>query len=190
MSASPHRSRTSSGRRAQAHVSDDAALRPDAVLVRVALIFVVIFALLQAAILGLAYIGMFDRLMVATASLTGACSAATGVVVTVRGNEIFLATRILSIDLDCTGLSLAAIYAAIVLAYPLSAKSKVIGLAVGLPIIFVANFARLVAVVQLSGRLGDDAFLFVHDYLFMVAMVAAVVAVWAAFLSWAKRNAS
>lgn len=168
----------------------DAPLSPDAGLLRVALWFFVIYAVLQTTAWYLAFTGYFDSLLEAMASLTGACSNVTGVPATVAGNEIFLATRILRIDLDCTGISLMLIYTALVLAYPLSIKRKLIGLAIGLPVIAVANLIRLTVVAQLSGPLGDKAFLFVHDYLFKVLMMGVVIVLWGLYLASAKRNAS
>ena len=168
----------------------EARLSPDAGLVKVAVTFVVIFAVMQALVLVLATRGFFEPILNATASFTGACSNATGVPAAVAGNEIALSSRILRIDLDCTGISLMLIYAALVLAYPLSIKRKLIGLGIGIPAIAVFNQLRLLAVAQLSGVLADDVFYFVHDYLFKVLMVAVVIVLWALYLASARRHAA
>lgn len=168
----------------------DARLSPDAGLVKVAVTFVVVFAVMQALVLILATRGFFEPILNATASFTGACSNATGVPATVAGNEILLESRILRIDLDCTGISLMLIYTALILAYPLSLKRKLIGLAVGIPAIALFNQLRLLAVAQLSGVLPDDVFFFVHDYLFKVLMVAVIIALWAVYLASARRHAA
>lgn len=165
-------------------------LAPDRTLVKVAVVFFVVFAALQAGAWLLAHNGALDPLLDATADLAGACSRATGVQAGVTGNEIVLANRILRIDLDCTGISLAAVYVALVVAYPLSLRRKLVAIFAGLPVLFVANLARLVAVAQLSGLLDDRTFLFVHDYLFKVVMIAVVVALWGVYLSSARRHAT
>lgn len=165
-------------------------LAHDAVLFKVGLRFLLIYGVLQTVVWFLGYRGALDPILKTTADFTGACSNLTGVEATVTGNEVVLATRVLRIDLDCTAISLMLVYAALVLAYPLSTKSRAIGLAVGLPVIAVANMLRLVAVAQLSGPLSERSFLFVHDYLFKIAMVAVIVALWLAYLSWARRRAA
>ena len=166
------------------------ALSPDTDLMKIAVRFFVIFALLQTGLWLLAYNGLLDPLLALTADMTGSCSNATGVQATVAGNDVYLASRILRIDPECTGLSIAIVYAALVLAYPLSSRDKLMGICLGLPVLFVANMIRLTAVAQLSGRLEDDAFLFVHDYLFKIGMVIIVILVWGAYLSWARHRAS
>ncbi len=165
-------------------------LAPDVKLVRVAVTFFVVFALLQVALWALVYRGYFDPVQEWMAGITGACSVATGVPATVAGNDVFLQSRILRIDADCTGVTLMMIYAALVIAYPLGWKNKLIGLAFGIAAIFVANLIRLVAVAQFSAPLDDRTFMFVHDYLFKVAMMAVVIGAWALYLAYARRHAS
>ncbi len=170
--------------------SSEPRLAPDARITRVAVTFFIIYAVLQAALWALVYRGYFDPVMEWTAVVTGACSVATGVPATVAGNEVALQSRILRIDADCTGVTLMMIYTALVLAYPLGWRNRLIGLAFGIAAIFVANLIRLVTVAQLSGPLKDRAFLFVHDYLFKIVMMAIVIAAWALYLAYARRHAT
>jgi len=165
------------------------SLTPDRVLLKVAVLFIAIYALMQALVWFLALRGWFDPVMESLATFTGACSVATGLSATVTGNEVILANRILRIDLDCTGITLMMLYSALVLAYPLSVKRKAMWIAIGLPVLILANLLRLIAVAQLSAPLGNDAFLFVHDYLFKVAMIAVVIVLWSLFLTSARRHA-
>ena len=165
-------------------------LAPDVKLVRVAVTFFIIYALLQVVLWALVYRGYFNPVQEWTAWLTGACAVATGVPAQVAGNEVALQSRILRIDADCTGVTLMMIYAALVLAYPLGWKNKLIGLAFGLAAIFVTNLIRLVVVAQLSAPLEERAFMFVHDYLFKIVMMAVVIAAWALYLAYARRHAS
>lgn len=158
-------------------------------LIKVAVMFVVSYAVLQTGVWLVGYFGWLDEVLLVTATATGACANLTGVPATVVGNQVFLASRTLQIDPQCTGVSLAMLYAALVLAYPLGLRHKLIGLAVGLPALILTNMLRLTAVAQLSGPLDDEAFLFVHDYLFMIVMMGAVIAFWVAYLEWARRSA-
>ena len=165
-------------------------LTPDIKLLRVAVTFFIIYAALQAALWALVYRGYFDPIQEWTAVFTGACAVATGVPATVTGTEILLSTRILRIDADCTGVTLMMIYTALVLAYPLGWKNKLIGLTFGIAAIFVTNLIRLVAVAQLSGPLDQRTFMFVHDYLFKIVMMAVVIAAWALYLAYSRRHAA
>lgn len=163
-------------------------LSPDAGLLKVGLRFILIYAVLQTGVWFLGDRGVLDPILKVTADLTGVLSNLTGVDATVTGYDVLLATRILRIDLDCTGISLVLVYASLVLAYPLGIKRKSIGLVAGIPVIAAANMARLVAVAQLSGPLSDEGFVFVHDYLFKIAMVAVVLVLWVIYLAWARRH--
>ena len=164
-------------------------MSPDVGVLKVAFLFFVIYAITQTAVWFLAYHGYLDPLLDLTARITGACSNITGVPATVAGNEVSLATRLLRIDLDCTGISLMLVYMSLVLAYPMSIRRKLIWLAIGFPVLAVANMLRLIAVAQLSGPLDDRVFFFMHDYLFKIFMFAVVLALWAAYLLSAKRHA-
>jgi len=152
--------------------------------------FAVIYAVLHASLYAITYWGYLEPVMTLTADITGACSNATGLTATVQGNDVVLASRILRIDPDCTGITLMIMYAALVLAYPLSTKRKLLGLVIGIPVIAAANLARLFAVAQLSGVLSDNVFFFVHDYLFKIVMIAVIIAAWAVYLTSARRHAS
>ena len=170
--------------------SSGTRLAPDRTLVKVAVAFAVIYAVLHATLYALTYWGYLEPVMKLTADITGACSNATGLTATVQGNDVVLASRILRIDPDCTGITLMIMYSALVLAYPLSTKRKLLGLVIGIPVIAAANLARLFAVAQLSGVLSDNVFFFVHDYLFKVLMVAVVIVLWALYLASARRRAA
>ena len=157
-------------------------LTPDSGLLRIALFFVLIYAVLQSILWAVGYFGYLDPVMAGTASVTGVCSSLTGVPATVSGNQIFLATRTLRIDPDCTAIAPILIFVALVLAHPASPRHKLIGVLVGVPALLLVNLARLIAVAQLSAPLADKAFFFVHDYLFKIAMVVAVMAAWGIYL--------
>ena len=157
---------------------------------KVAAVFLVLYVLLYVGLQKLVAVGAVAPLLGATATVLGACSRATGLSATTVGTDVYLATRTLRIDLGCTALPLMIVYTALVLAYPLPWRRKAIGLLVGLPVLAIANLVRLVAVAQLSGRLGQGAFLFVHDYMFQIGMVGVVIALWGAYLWQAGRRAA
>jgi exosortase/archaeosortase family protein len=168
--------------------SAEESLSPDPALIRIALVFAGVYALLQATLWYVGSLGWLEPTLTVTAGITGALSNLTGVPATVIGNEVHLSSRILRMDPACTAIPLAILYTALVLAYPLSMWKRTIGTLVGLLLLFLANFVRLTAVAQLSAPLADDTFMFVHDYLFMIAMIAVVIGLWAAYLAWARRS--
>jgi len=156
----------------------------------IALVFVLIFAVSQTFLALLFARGHLDWLIKATTVLAGNAIAFVGIPATVSGNQITLSNHVLEIVPDCTGISLAALYASLVVAYPLSWRTRLVALAVGMPVIAVANLLRLLAVALASEYLSAQAFDFAHDYLFMGTMVLLVVALWVAWLQMAKTRAS
>lgn len=158
-------------------------------LVAVTLVFVLVFTVFESAIWAVESAGGLLALMDLTTRAAGLLIGWVGIHATLSGNQIFLATRVLEIDVDCTAISIAALYAALVIAYPLSIRTRLLALAVGVPVIAVVNLLRLVAVAVASEHLNPVAFSFAHDYLFKVAMVLVVVALWASWLQIARDNA-
>jgi exosortase/archaeosortase family protein len=77
----------------------------------------------------------------------------------------------------CTGVTLLMIFTAAVLAYPATRGQRTQGLAIGLPVLFVANLLRLVALgwVGLHARAQFD---FAHEYCAQVAGIALVGVCW------------
>ncbi|MDR3686258.1 MAG: archaeosortase/exosortase family protein [Coriobacteriia bacterium] len=163
---------------------------PDVSLVRLAVVFACVFALFEAAIWGATATGHLYPLMEITAKTTAGLLSVVGIPVARNGIQLMLSTRILEIDLDCTALQLVALYAALVIAYPLSVRVKLVGLAVGVPAILVANLLRLLGVALAAEHLGPALFAFVHDFLFKVVMVLVIVALWGWWLQMARRNAA
>lgn len=158
-------------------------------VVRIALVFVLGFAIFDLILLGSIRAEWFVALMEATARVAASLMNATGLEASVLRNDITLSTRILRIDPDCTGLLIVGMYSALLVAYPVAWRTRMIGLAVGIPAILGANLFRLVAVGHASELLADEPFAFVHDYLFKVFMVAVVIALWAGWLAYARHQA-
>ena len=152
--------------------------------------FVLGFALLQVAILVLSVQGRLDWLMNANAVVTAAIVGLLDIPVTLQGTQLVMTNHILQIDLECTGITIAALYAALIVAYPLSIRTRLLALAVGLPVLAIVNVVRLVGVALASEYLSPDLFFFAHDYLFRVVMILAVVALWVAWLQVARTHAS
>ena len=163
--------------------------RFDARLVRIALIFVTVFAVLDGILLWTWNTKAFYDVRLWTAAAASALINVSGVPATRLGTSIYLSSRILQIDSDCTALLVLATFVSLLVAYPVSLRTKATGLLVGAPALLAANQLRLVAVAQASEMLLAASFAFAHDYLFKVFMVAVVIGLWAWWLAYARRQA-
>jgi exosortase/archaeosortase family protein len=146
------------------------------------------FAVFSAAILFADKRGLFGPLQIATTAVSQTVVTWLGIAATRSGTLIYLPSRTLAIDLACTAIFIVALYAAIVLAYPVSVPQRLMGIAVGVPIILVGNILRIVAAAEVA-QVAPRSFTFFHDYLFQVGMVLITVAAWAAWLSMVRRDA-
>lgn len=88
---------------------------------------------------------------------------------------------------DCTGWKSMLFLFALVLAVPgVSLRKRAWGIALGLPLVWLGNLARVVGVVAAQGAWGTDAALVIHDWLFQAGLVALVLGIWTAWLMWVK----
>jgi exosortase/archaeosortase family protein len=150
--------------------------------------FAMYFAVFSAAILFADRRGLFAPLQLATTSVAHTFITWVGIPATRSGTLIHMPTRTLAIDLACTAIFIVALYAAIVLAYPVSVPQRLLGIGIGVPIILIGNILRLIAAAEVA-QAAPTAFTFFHDYLFQVGMVLITVAAWAAWLSLVRRDA-
>jgi exosortase/archaeosortase family protein len=156
---------------------------------RVAVIFVLLLAvLLPFTMFSDGWQG-WELLTGATAAVSGACARAVGLQATVVGSMIMLPSRSLQIDPGCTAVTLLAVYLALIFAYPVSNRMRLLAIAVGVPVLLMANIARIVAVAVSAEFLTGRTFYMVHDYLFELAMVFVVLMMWAVWLSVVRKTA-
>ena len=137
-------------------------------------VFFVVFSLISSS---------FDFLRVGTAHLTSAVADLLGMETKVHGSTLSMATMDFEVIAECTGVFAMMIYAAAVVAYPARWKERVLGLVVGIPIIFGVNVARMVALVYVA-LYHENSFEYVHSYLWQGTFVIFVILVW--FL-WIRR---
>ncbi|MBI5231828.1 MAG: archaeosortase/exosortase family protein [Coriobacteriales bacterium] len=123
----------------------------------------------------------------ATSSAAGSLIQVTGVPVSVFGSDVFLPSRKLAIDLECTAVYLIGVFAALTLAYPASWRQRVIGIAFGVPLVIVGNLLRLVVVARVSES-WPAAFDFTHDLLFQISLVLWVLGTWGAWVLWTRTD--
>lgn len=156
----------------------------------IAIVFAVVFLLLLGLSLALEFRGYMDWLMEGNAAILKTIVSWLGIPATRVGRDVYLQNHTLSVAYDCTAITIMALYTAVIVAYPLSAKTRGLALAVGIPVIAVANIVRLVGGALASQYLSSSMFDFLHDYLFKVAMILVVVVLWAVWLQMARTHAS
>jgi exosortase/archaeosortase family protein len=162
----------------------------DKVILALAVRFLVCFAVFFAAIVWLsARTQAVADLQTATAFTATWLMSLTGVAATRVGTIIEVPGRQLAIGADCTGLTIAALLASLVLAYPVRLLTRGIGVLAGVVAIALANLVRLVAIAHMSGA-PDWLFYGAHDFLFQVGMVAVAIGVWAYWLTFARARES
>ena len=89
---------------------------------------------------------------------------------------------------DSTGWKSMLFFFALVVAVPDMGKRKIrlgkraIALAIGLPIIWLGNLARVTGIVLVQQGYGFEAAMFFHDYVYRVGLVALVLVLWAIWL--------
>lgn len=117
------------------------------------------------------------------AAVSRACLRAVGV--DARGSGSLIASPAFSVTIKnvCNGLEVTAIFLAVTLGFPASWKAKLIGLAVGYPVIFAINVARIMVLFVIGFKV-PDVFDAVHYYYAQAFVIIATVAVW---LLWVMR---
>lgn len=156
--------------------------------IKIILKFVVVFALLCLAVGIVAATGLDTRWTELLARQIGHSLSSCGFKSSVSGNLIHTSRRNLAVILECTALFVMVTYAAMILAYPFSRFMKFTALIIGLPLIYTANYLRLMAVGVASIYLSSPTFEVVHDYLFQLAMVLITVLIWGIFVAIDARD--
>ena len=155
---------------------------------RVAVVFVLLLVVMLPLSMFSADWSGWNTITGTTAAMAARSARAVGIDAQVSGSFILLPSRTLAIDPECSAVTLMVVYIALVLAYPLAWHMRLLALLIGIPLLAVANLARIVGVAYASEMLSDRPFYMVHDYLFEVGMLLLVVAMWAVWLSVARTS--
>ncbi len=87
---------------------------------------------------------------------------------------------------DCTGWKSMLAFAALVIAtLGVTLKKRAIGIAIGIPLIYLGNMARIIIVVMAESAYGYDAAIFIHDWLWQAGLIALVLVLW---LGWLRHG--
>lgn len=100
-----------------------------------------------------------------------------GLQATLNSNEVSTSTFVLTIVRQCTGLFEVITLISAVAAYPTNLKNKIKGIAIGLPLIYVFNIARLISLAYL-GIYSFSLLEIVHDYVLQITFFSFVISIW------------
>ncbi len=90
---------------------------------------------------------------------------------------------------ECGAIEIMAIFIAAVLAFPATWASRLIGLAIGVPLMYLVNIFRLFC-LAIIGALDPSRkwFTFAHEYVWQAVFIIFVVAVWMAWVEYVARR--
>jgi archaeosortase B (VPXXXP-CTERM-specific) len=145
--------------------------------------FVVLFLIYLAALaffypkFSLRYTNVVDFMSELTATLSALAFEPFTDRISQDGTVIFFAGFAVEIIEECTGLYEMLIYSAAVLAFPTTLVKKGIGIALGVPILYAVNVARIAFLVWV-GRYYPDTFDFMHLYFWQATLILMITSVW------------
>jgi exosortase H (IPTLxxWG-CTERM-specific) len=171
--------------RAARHRHGEGPARPSDV-VRFALLYLLL-VLVFAAMVQLDHVILEDVCVMgltrSVAQVIAACVTLFGNPAAVTGDVVSLDGRSVRIVRDCIGLDVLALYCAGVLAFPSPIQRRLVGLAVGVPILIALNLVRLVSLVYVAAWFGSVLDV-AHVWVWPLIMLVASMILW---LSWARR---
>jgi len=89
---------------------------------------------------------------------------------------------------DCGAVSVMAIFAAAVLAFPASWSRRLVGMLIGLPVLYIVNALRLVTLAVIGAVCDRAIFDFAHHYVWQGIYIVFVVAVWMGWVEFVVRR--
>lgn len=90
---------------------------------------------------------------------------------------------------ECGAIEVMAIFLAAILAFPAGTRKKLLGLAIGLPLMYIINIVRLTCLGVIGALTGGgEWFDFAHNYVWQAIYVVFVVAVWLAWVEYIVRK--
>ena len=78
---------------------------------------------------------------------------------------------------ECTGIFEMLIFMAAVLAYPTGWRDKLLGFALGIPLLYLFNLARILVLLWV-GRYYNELFEFMHIYFWQATLILMITSVW------------
>jgi len=158
-------------------------LRGDVHLKKSMILFLIFAALSVGGAVVLFQFGHLKFLTVGTANIAVQVIRLTGLKAIVFDDYIILSNQSWHVTLECTAIYLMGLFWSFILVYPVRPLEKLIGIALGVPIIFMANVLRLMLLAA-AVKFLPGYFQVLHDYVWQVVFIFLVVTLWFAWIQW------
>lgn len=123
------------------------------------------------------------------ANVAAALIKLSGLQADVNANVIHLVNADWTVDTECTAINLIIIFISFIIVYPAQSKEKALGILTGIPLIFIANFIRLLAMAWVD-RLAPEYFPYFHNYFWQVIFLILIAFLWLLWLDKVVNRAS
>ena len=124
-----------------------------------------------------------SALQLAAAGQSASVLQSLGWTVTQDGVLLRAGDFLFTINQDCTGWKSMLFLFALLFSVPaVSLRKRLIGLAIGLPAVWLGNLLRIIGTVYVQAGFGTETAMLVHDWLWRLGLVALVLGIWAAWL--------
>ncbi len=119
----------------------------------------------------------------ATAEIVGAAVRVLNIGFAWNGHGFVSGSGFVSIDWDCTGWKSMFLFLTLVVSSTESLQ-RVLKSFIFLPVLYIINIARIVALMWYMSEFGMSGFKFLHTMLFGYLSIAASLALWAVWMRW------
>lgn len=110
-----------------------------------------------------------------------------GLAPTIQGAGIQVGDFPFFISKDSTGWKSMLFLGALILAVPgIRWRKRWLGLLIGIPLIYVGNLGRVIAIVLAEQAWGFEAAILIHDWLWRFGLIALVMGIWLAWFYWTR----
>ena len=123
----------------------------------------------------------------ATAALASGVLSLVSSDVSQGGRVLVLSGHTALVVEECTGLYEVLIYGAAVLAFPAGWRQRLLGLALGIPLIYAFNVLRI-ATLLAAGRYNPAALDFLHLYLWQATLILVITGTWLLWIALVVRR--
>ncbi len=90
---------------------------------------------------------------------------------------------------DCTGWKSMLFLTALMIAFPdVETKKRIIGLVVGLPLVWIGNIGRIIILIFIDKYYGIETMMVAHDYFWQLGLISLVLMIWLVWIWIIKRQ--
>jgi archaeosortase B (VPXXXP-CTERM-specific) len=127
------------------------------------------------------YFAIVEAMMNGTAWIVSTILSIFTADVTADGKMVVFKTFPVKIIEECTGIYEMLIFTAAVMAFPTGIKNKISGLSFGIPLMYLFNVVRIIA-LMIVGNYAYSVFNFMHLYFWQVTLILMITSVWVVWI--------